>query len=158
MHAITWIVAQASGSMIGIDPTPFTAWGVLGLLAIVLFVFLGITWKLFNKSTASMESQTKILIDFVNTHRTETNKALEGLADKSNLSLSNVTDKVVTSQDRMTSAFAKVARAIDELVMIERVLDKASKKISTGGVSLTEDDIEKIVRLVRSNTKEDRER
>lgn len=135
------MAAIGADPMIGIDPTPFTAWGVLGLLAVVVFVLIGIIWKLFNKSTAAIESQTNTLMGFVDKQRSETAKTLN-----------EITDKVALSQDRMTSAFAKMARTLDELVLLERIYDRATKR--AGGTPLTEEEIEKIVRRVRSGDRD----
>ena len=139
---LPWL-AQTAGTnpMIGIDPTPFTAWGVLGLLALVIIVLIGIIWKLFNKSTAAIESQTNTLMGFGDKQRGETAKTL-----------TEITDKVTSSQDRMTSAFAKMARNLDELVMLERIYDRAAKR--AGSTPLTEEEIEKIVRRVRSGDRD----
>lgn len=135
-------------SQVGIDPTPWTAWGVLGLLGLVVIVLVGILWKLFNTSTAAMETQAKTIMNFVDVHRSETNRALSDVTDKSNKALESITDKMVSSQDRMTGAFSKVARVIDELVLLERIYDRASKR--PAGTPLTDDEVEKIVRIVRS--------
>lgn len=141
-------------SQIGIDPTPWTAWGVLGLLGLAFVVFLGILWKLFTASTSAMAAQGQTIMDFVNLHRTETTKALNEISDKHSQALAGVTDKVVISQDRMTSAFAKVARAIDELVLLERIYDRVSKRPSTDTKPLTDDEIERIVRVVKNYNKD----
>lgn len=136
--SLWWVIAQAG---IGLDPTPFTAWGVLGLLGVVVLVLVGIIWKLFNKSTAAIESQTQTMMGFVEKHRTETSKALGEL-----------TDKIVLSQDRMTNAFTKMGKELNELVLLERIYDRAAKR--AGNSPLSEEEIEKIVRRVRSGDRD----
>jgi hypothetical protein len=137
----------------GLDPTPWTAWGVLGLLGLVVVILMGIIWKLFTKQTSTMEARDQILMSFVDRHRSETSKAINDVSDKSNQAMKDVANTVAASQDKMVSAFAKMARVIDELVLLERIYDRASKKAG-GGTPLTEEEVEKIVRIVRSSNRD----
>lgn len=118
---------------IGIDPTPFTAWGVLGLLGLVLLVFAGVIWKLFSANAVSMETRDKILMDFVNVHRGETQKSLDAIADK-----------VVDSHKTMAQAFGRQARALDEVLLTGRVLDQIEKR-KVAGTQLTTEEIDRVV-------------
>lgn len=131
----------------GVDPTPFTAWGVLGLLGVVIIVLVGVIWKLFVRQSSSMEARDQILMSFVDRHRSETTVALD-----------NIANKVTASNDRVTAAFAKQARALDEILFANRVLDQVEKRIKAQGVAGLDDTmIEKIVRSViheRSGSKE----
>lgn len=120
----------------GIDPTPFTAWGVLGLLGLVIIVLVGVIWKLFVRQSSSMEIRDKTLMDFVNIHRGETTAALMKIGDM-----------VVSSNDRVVAAFAKQARALDEVLLSSRVLDQI-EKLKQRGTTLDDTTIEKIVRSV----------
>lgn len=139
--------------VIRIDPTPFTAWGVLGLLVVVVLILMGIIWKLFDKSSTAIASQTTTLMDFVDKHRGETSKLITEISSGFVASQRDTADKVASSQDRMTSAFAKMARTLDELVLLERIYDRATKR-AAGTAPLTEDEIDKIVRRVRANDKD----
>lgn len=130
LSLFTWV------AQIGLDPTPFTAWGVLGLLGMMLVVLAGILWKLFGKQTAFMEQNTKTLIDFVNEHRGETSASL---------------DKIVTtisaSHDKMTDAFVKQARVLDEVLLTNRIFEQV-KRAKQEGITLDDTVIERIVRTV----------
>lgn len=139
--------------MIGIDPTPFTAWGVLGLLVVVVLILMGIIWKLFDKSSTAIASQTTTLMEFVDKHRGETSRVLSEISAGFVKSQSDTAEKVSASQDRMTSAFAKMARTLDELVLLERIYDRATKR-AAGATPLTDEEIDKIVRRVRANDKD----
>lgn len=144
---------QGGDPMIGIDPTPFTAWGVLGLLVVVVLILMGIIWKLFDKSSSAMTSQTTIIMDFVDKHRGETHKTLQEIIASMVAVQKESSDKVAVSQDKMTSAFSKVARTLDELVLLERIYDRAAKR-AAGAVPLTDEEIDKIVRRVRASDKD----
>ena len=134
-------------SPLGIDPTPFTAWGVLGLLGVVIIVLVGVIWKLFTKQSSSMEVRDKILMDFVNVHRSETTAALEKLGLGSAASLRELSAVITSSNDRVVAAFAKQARALDEVLLAARVLDQI-EKMKARGTNLDDTTIEKIVRSV----------
>src|SRR4051812_31784712 len=79
------LVAAIEGSqyptMPGLDPTPYSAWGVLGILAVVILVLIGIQWRLFNRQDQRSESQIKAFMDFMDRHRAETTSALSGMAN-----------------------------------------------------------------------------
>lgn len=119
-----------------IDPQPFTQWGVLGLLGLVIIVLLGVVFKLFNSQAKNMEDRDKIIMDFVDRHRGETTTAMKDVAGV-----------VASSNDRMAQAFARQSRALDEVLLTNRVLDQVEKK-KTRGTPLTDDDIERVVRTV----------
>lgn len=134
-------------SPLGIDPTPFTAWGVLGLLGLVIIVLVGVIWKLFVRQSSSMEIRDKTLMDFVNVHRGETTKALDKLGGDTTQALGKMSDMMVSSNDRVIAAFAKQARALDEVLLASRVLDQI-EKMKARGTALDDTMIEKIVRSV----------
>lgn len=154
MRSIQVVYASTlADPVIGIDPTPFTAWGVLGLLVVVVLILMGIIWKLFDKSSTAIASQTEQLMEFVDKHRGETSKTLQEIIASMVAAQRESSEKVATSQDKMTSAFSKVARTLDELVLLERIYDRAAKRAS-GATPLTEEEIDKIVRRVRSSDKD----
>lgn len=120
----------------GVDPTPFTAWGVLGLLGLVIVVLMAVLWKIVTRQSSSMETRDKILMEFVDRHRGETTAAM-----------TQVAATVSASHDKMTAAFSRQARALDEVLMTNRVLDQIDK-MKTRGVNLTTEEIDRIVRSV----------
>lgn len=128
-----WVSTVAQ---IGLDPTPFTAWGVLGLLGMMLVVLAGILWKLFGKQTAFMEQNTKTLIDFVNEHRGETSATLN-----------TIMTTMTVSHDKMTDAFVKQARVLDEVLLTNRIFEQV-KRAKQEGINLDDTVIERIVRTV----------
>lgn len=139
------VIVQVSS--LGIDPTPFTAWGVLGLLGLVIIVLVGVIWKLFVRQSSSMEIRDKTLMDFVNLHRGETTQALTKLGGDTTQALAKMSDMMISSNDRVIAAFAKQARALDEVLLASRVLDQI-EKMKARGTTLDDTMIEKIVRSV----------
>ena len=123
--------------MPGVDPTPFTAWGVLGLLGVVIIVLVGVIWKLFIRQSSSQEVRDKTLMDFVDRHRSETTRAMQDVATT-----------VASSHDKMSQAFARQSRALDEVLLTGRVLDQVEKMRLRSGVPLTPEEIDRIVRSV----------
>lgn len=119
-----------------LDPTPFTAWGVLGLLGLVVIALIGVIWKLFVKQTQSAEVRDKVLMDFVNAHRGETTAAMQGVAQT-----------VANSHDKMTVAFNRQAQLLDQMLYANRVLEKV-ESMRSRGVEITPDQIATIVRMV----------
>lgn len=120
----------------GLDPTPWTAWGVLGLLGLVVVVLMGVIWKLFLKQTSTMEARDQILMNFVDKHRGETTQAMKEVATTVSL-----------SHQKMVEAFGRQARALDEVLLTNRVLDKV-ETMRARGTQLTAEEIERVVRTV----------
>lgn len=121
---------------IGLDPTPWTAWGVLGLLGIVVLVLMGVIWKLFLRQTSTMEVRDQILMTFVDKHRGETTQAMQ-----------NVANTVSLSHEKMAQAFGRQARALDEVLLTNRVLDKVETMRNRGTV-LSAEEIERVIRTI----------
>lgn len=120
----------------GLDPTPWTAWGVLGLLGIVVLVLMGVIWKLFLRQTSTMEARDQILMNFVDKHRGETTIAMQAVATT-----------VSASHEKMVQAFGRQARALDEVLLTNRVLDKV-ETMRARGTTLSGEEIERVVRTV----------
>lgn len=122
-----------------IDPTPWTAWGVLGLLGLVLVVMTGVVWKLFTRTTATLETQTKTVMDFVNLHRSETTRSME-----------NVASTVSTSYDRLSLQLGRNTRALQEMLLLNRFTEllQRTKANAAPGTQLSEDEIARIFRTV----------
>lgn len=130
--------------MPGVDPTPWTAWGVLGLLGLTVAVLLGIIWRLSVHQSAAMKANTDTLISFVNTHRGETATVLTGIKNDTVSALAQLGQVLATSNDRMVAAFGKQARALDQVLLSNRILDKI-EQMKNRGTNLSEKEIERIV-------------
>lgn len=122
-----------------IDPTPWSAWGVLGLLGLAFIVLVGIVWKLFMRTTFTLESQTKTVMDFVNVHRSETTRAMEGVAST-----------VSTSYEKMATQLGRNTRALQEMLLLHRFTEllQRTKSNAAPGTQLSEDEIARIFRVV----------
>jgi len=123
-------------SPVGLDPTPWSAWGVLGLLGLIVIALMGIIWRLFNKQTSTMEVRDKLIMDFVNTHRSETTRSMQDVAKT-----------VSDSYDKMSVNFSRQARALNEILLANRVLDRIEKMKASGAV-MTPAEIESLVRSI----------
>lgn len=131
--------------MPGLDPTPYTAWGVLGLLGIALIVMLGVVWKLITQQTANMKTRDELIMGFVDRHRGETTKAM-----------ADVAGTVAQSNDRLTVAFNRQSRALSEILLANRVLDRV-ESMRKAGVVLTQPEIDSIVRAAAHEMSSTRE-
>jgi hypothetical protein len=143
LSALPLIILQVPG----IDPTPFTAWGVLGLLGVVIIVLVGVIWKLFVRQSSSQETRDKVLMDFVDRHRLETTVAMKEVATTVAQSQDRTASSIIQSQDRMAQAFARQSRALDEVLLTSRVLDQI-EKMKLRGLPLTAEEIDRVVRSV----------
>lgn len=128
-------------AFIQIDPTPYTAWGVLGALVFVLIVFAGVGWKLFGSISSSFDTRDKTLIDFVNLHRGETTLAMKEVAHCVN-----------ESNRDIASALREQSRVLDQMMLTDRVTEQLKRR---RGESLpTREELESIVRQVIRESRE----
>jgi hypothetical protein len=118
----------------GLDPTPYTAWGVLGLLAIGFLVALGMIWRLVVRNSAERDTSSKQMMDFLDRNRIENNAALQGVAKT-----------VADSNDKMSTAFNRQSRLLDELLIRNRAIDRIDR-LREGGSPVSSDEIRRIVR------------
>lgn len=126
----------ASDIMTGVDPTPYTAWGVLGLLGFAFIALILIVYRLFSRQTSSMENISSSFMEFVDRHRSETLTGMQRIGDM-----------VGQSNEKMVAAFNRQARALDEVLMVNRLMDQivdAKKQ----GISLTPQEMQRIVQAV----------
>lgn len=77
------------------DPTPFSVWGVTGLLGFVCLVTVAVLLNIFLRQTRYLELKDKLFTD----------------------SISDVADKVERSHDRMSQAFIRQSKALDKVLM-----------------------------------------
>jgi len=120
----------------------------LGLLGIVVLILTGIIWRLFGKQTSTMEVRDKLIMDFVNGHRSETTKSLEGVAKAVSESYEKSSKTVSDSYDKMSVNFARQARALNEILLANRVLDRIEKMRGAGNTPMSSSEIESIVRTI----------
>lgn len=125
-----------------LDPTPFTAWGVMGILAFVIVVMGMVLYRLFVRQTSSMEIRDKVLMDFVDRHRGETSAVLEKVAST-----------VADSYHEMKSSMQRQTRVLDELIMSQRVLDQI-EKLKRAGSPLTQQEVDLIIRSIMHERRE----
>jgi len=137
------IIAQ----MPGLDPTPYTAWGVLGLLGVSLIVMLGVVWKLITQQTANMKTRDELIMNFVDRHRSETTKTLAEVANTIAASGERQAAAATASNEKIGAILTRHTRMLDEVLMSNRVLDKISA-MKQSGVTMSQAEIETLVRTI----------
>jgi len=124
--------------MTPVDPLPFTQFGILGILGVVIVILTGVVWKLFTQQSSVQQARDKTLMDFVDRHRSETTAAYTSVAAT-----------VASSYDGLRKTLDRQSRMMDELLMAQRVLDQIEKmKKDRDGVVLNQTEIEGIVRSI----------
>lgn len=77
------------------DPTPFSVWGISGLLGFVCIVTVLVLLNIFLRQTKYLELKDKLFTE----------------------SISDVAEKVERSHDRMSQAFIRQSKALDKVLM-----------------------------------------
>jgi len=144
-----------SPQVAGIDPTPYTAWGVLGLLGLVVIFGVLIIWRLFVTQTRFMEERDTRLMKFVGEHRQEFSASLEKVTERQSATIEQVTGTLGRSNERLARAFDRQSRALDEVLIADRALNRIAALQGTGA-SISQTDVESIVReLIRQRPSTD---
>lgn len=130
-----------------LDPGSFTEYGIVGILGVVILILGYILYKLFYQHTKVLENRDKMVMDFVNDHRSETTAAMMNVASTIAVSQKEAADKVAGSYDRLQASFERQARVLDEVVLSSRVVDRIAAQ-KRKGVDLTDDEIERAVRTI----------
>lgn len=133
--------------LIQLDPTPFTQWGVLGILAFVIVVMGGLIWKLFVKQG----ERDQVLMNFVDKHRLETTVAMQGVANTVASSHDKLATAVTTSHSELKVTIDHHTRMLDEILMANRVLEQIERlleRLKSKGIDLTREEVENIVRTI----------
>lgn len=130
-----------------IDPAPYTAWGILGILGFAVVVLCGILWKLFVSQRQMFETRDKLIMDFVDRHRSESAVTMGKVADSVSLSQKELGNVLSTSLHDLRVTMSRQARRLDEVLMTGRVLDKI-EAMRRKGTDIDETVIEKVVRAV----------
>jgi len=144
------------GVPLGLDPTPYTAWGVLGLLGVVILVGLGIIWRLFVVQTRFMESRDSRLMSFVDTHRQQFAQALADIVHEQSQALAKMAAANDKSMAGFTRALNRQARGFDEVLLADRAYNKLAS-LHAAGVTISHGEIEGVIREIirqRSDTDE----
>lgn len=158
LSALAALAPQAAGGL-GIDPTPYTAWGVLGLLGLVVLFGVAIVWRLFVVQTRFMEDRDTRLIaqfgvmqQFVGEHRKEFSASLEAVTNRQSATIEQVATTVQRSNERLARAFDRQSRALDEVLIADRALNRIAA-LQTAGAAVSQSDVESIVReVIRQRT------
>lgn len=124
-----------------LSPEPFQVWGIMGILAFVIAALVTIVWRLFSKLTTDQAGRDRIIMDFVNDHRSETTSAL-----------AKVGDAVILSSRELGGVVARNTAALQELVTLQHLVTTAERlKPSEPGGVVSRGDIETAVRRVMAD-------
>lgn len=140
------------------DPTPFAAFGVLGGLLFAISIMVALVWRLFNKQSEMFkdqqvhtQSQTKVMMDWVDLHRRETTQALGTVVDKVSASHDNLATTLSSSITQLKTAYERQSRKLDEVLLTGVVLNKVAQ-MKEKGEKLDDTVIEGVVRRVLKDT------
>lgn len=143
-----------------LDPTPFAAFGVLGGLLFAVAIMCGLVWRLFNKQSEMFkdqqthtQSQTKVMMDWVDLHRRETTQALGTVVDKVSASHDNLAHTLSDSITQLKTAYDRQSRKLDEVLMTGVVLNKVAQ-MKEKGEKLDDSVIEQVIEKVINKRRE----
>jgi hypothetical protein len=143
------LMFQAGNPM---DPSQYQAWGILGTLAFAIFVLCAVLWRLFNRQTQAFEARDKVLMDFVDRHRSENSASLVKIADTMSASHEKLGNVLDHSMSKLEEAFVRQQRRLDEVLLTGRVLEKVAA-MKKRGDQLDETTIERVISAVLQQNK-----
>jgi len=132
-----------------LNPTEYQAWGILGTLAFAIFVLCAVLWRLFNRQSQAFEARDKVLMDFVDRHRSEHTRSLEGIASSMTAALKEQGGVLDHAMSKLEEAFTRQQRRLDEVLLTSRVLEKVAA-MKKRGESLDETMIEKVIATIQN--------
>jgi hypothetical protein len=136
-----------------LNPTEYQAWGILGTLAFAIFVLCAVLWRLFNRQSQAFEARDKVLMDFVDRHRSEHTRSLEGIASSMTVALKEQGTVLDHSLSKLEEAFNRQQRRLDEFLLVGKVLEKVAAMRKRGDIPLDDTIIEKITTAVISQSR-----
>lgn len=145
--------------LVQVDPTPFTAWGVLGLLGFAFLIVMGIVYNLVTKQVArqvdSSAAQNKAFMDFMGSHGDKFTKVLEQVTDKQREAISGLSSSIRESNKDLTYAFNRQANLLDRMLLSRNVIQEI-KEMNMQGKPLDTEAIERaITRVMERHKAED---
>lgn len=151
----TFLLLQTPGNIGG--SLSFTEYGVLGLLGIAVIALLNVVNKLSTATTESIKSQTQVMIDFVNGHRTETTKSMDAMTTNTMNTMREVagtvsqgykelSNTITSSHLEHLKAQGEVLRLMDEMLVLNRTIEAARLKKEGANLDLSE--IEEVMRRI----------
>lgn len=130
-----------------IDPTPFTAFGVLGALLFVIVIMGGLIYHLVTKQAAAFQSREEQFMNFIGSHTDKTNSAAKENVDKTNAALREISNNMQQSLSKIEGVISKHTNKLDAFLLTSEVLRRIEQAKKKGDI-LDETTIEKVVRTV----------
>jgi hypothetical protein len=135
-----------------LDPTPFTAFGVLGALLFVIVIMVGLIYHLITKQAAHFETREQQFMNFIGAHTDKTNGALKETTEKNNTTLKEVANGMQQSLAKIEGVISQHTDKLNALYLmgeVSRRIEAAKRK----GDALDDTMIERVVRNVINEQK-----
>lgn len=139
-------------ALLQLDPTPFTAFGVLGALLFVIVIMGGLIYHLITKQATHFETREQQFMNFIGAHTDKTNSALKENTDKHNTTLKEISSGMQLSLSKLESVISQNTERLSSVLLlreVERRLEAAKRK----GDALDDTVIERVVRNVINEQK-----
>jgi len=130
---------------IAIDPTPYTAWGIVGTLAFTIMALLITVVVILTRQT----SRDRMLMDFVDRHRTETASTLQTFGSSLQQSQEKLGHTLDQALSRSELAFDRMSNRLNEVLITGRVMERVAA-LQRRGDKLDDTQISQIVSAVKS--------
>lgn len=132
-------------SPLSVDPTPYTAWGVVGTLAFTIVILCCTVIVILMRQG----NRDKMLMDFVDRQRSETAMTLKDLSSNVQLSQEHLGTTLIQALSRFEQAFDRQAQRLNEVLITGRVLEKVAQ-MQKRGEKLDDTVISQIVTMIKS--------
>lgn len=137
----------SSVSPVSIDPTPYTAWGVVGTLAFTIVVLCGTVIVILVRQS----NRDRMLMDFVDRQRSETSLTLKDMSTTLQTSQDHLGTTLTTALNRFEQAFTSQSNRLNEVLVTGRVLERVAA-LQRRGEKLDDTVISQIVSAVKQQS------
>lgn len=111
---------------------PYSQYGVLGALLVVIAALLGLHWRLFVRSGESQAANLEKFLTFMKEHRGETTMAMERLAAAVSTSGERTAAAISTSNERSNLTLDRMGRSLQTVLMQNTVLENVERAARAG--------------------------
>lgn len=106
----------------GIDPTPYTAWGVLGALVFAFALASLLIWRLVTKQSEESRARDKFLMDWADTTRRESQQSMMEVSRTVEKSHERLANTLATSLHELRQAFDRQSNIVERSMLVSRVM------------------------------------
>jgi len=123
----------------GLDPTPWTAYGVLGILIPVIALLTTIVWRLVHSFSDAISKRDVTFMEFIEKQRTESSTSVE-----------KISNMVKESYDKLSVIMGQQVRAMDRVLLANNVAAQIESRLGKHPNAPTSQEIETLIRQVLS--------